>query len=100
MFEFVELAHKFFDPLANRNGLQCMISSESLVRYESNKIFLQIRIDAKRSYEVGVELGQLVLSKTQSERPFNLAEILRLSGSDEAKYVENLQARQTDVLAA
>jgi len=69
-------ARRDFDAVAQQFGLSCVLANEREVRYENDSVFLIINFDNGRSYELGVEVGRKKL--TQSERPFSLAEVLRL----------------------
>jgi hypothetical protein len=95
---FNDAVHQCFDPLAGRHGLRCVSSTPEIVRFANEKVFLQIGFDAVRSFEVGVEVGEISTSTGLSERPFNLAEVLKLHSSPDATYVERLQASKPDVL--
>lgn len=56
-------ARRSFDGLAQQFGMDCVRSSNREVRYESGNTFLSVNFDDGRSYEVGVEIGQLQLSQ-------------------------------------
>jgi hypothetical protein len=79
---FMNEAKLQFDPVAQRFGLSCTSSTEWGVRYENEAVFLVVHFDNGRSYELGVELGKNNLAK--KERPFSLAEVLRLRGVADA----------------
>jgi len=69
-FRFLESSFKF----------QRVLSSETLVRWESNNVFVQIRYDAHRSFEVSLEIGQTVCKLPQLGPPFSLGEVLGVAG--------------------
>jgi hypothetical protein len=98
MSDFIDTVHQHFDPLANQYGLKCVTSSPKIVRFENGKVFLQVNFDAYRSYEIGVEIGEIPASAKTAERVFNLAEILRLRSSPDATYVERLQVSKPGIL--
>ncbi len=98
MATFNEAVHRYFGPLAVQHGLPCVSSTPEIVRFANEELFLQVRFSASGSFEVGVEIGEVPASADQSERPFNLAEVLRLHASPDAAYVERLQASRPDVL--
>ncbi len=95
MSQFGVLVHAYFDGLANSYGLVCETSTDRLVRFQNEIVFLQVLFDEGRSYEIGVEIGQCSVPGIP-ERPFNLAEVLRLGGVPEADYVAKIQASKQD----
>jgi hypothetical protein len=98
MFNLVDSVHQYFDSLANYHGLRCVISTEKIVRFENEKVFLQIQFDVGKSYEVSVQIGQCFISLDQVQISFNLAELLRLRASEDTKFVERLQIIKPDFL--
>ena len=99
MLDFANLVHQHFDALAAQHKMSCLISNNKMVRFEGEKTFLQVRFDAGRSFEIGVEIGEKQNSAHRLERPFNLAEILRLKGVSEIECIECLQASKSKVLS-
>lgn len=93
-------ARRGFDALAQQFGMSCVVSNDREVRYENDSAFLIINFDNGRSYELGVEIGRRKLA--QPERPFSLAEVLRLRGVAEAVAVDGMMvsdaARLPDAL--
>ena len=93
-------ARRQFDPIAQQFGLICVTSSEQGLRYENENVFMGVNFDNGRSYELGVEIGK---QHTQYLGPFSLAEILKLRGIQEAKFVSGLinsdQARLPEALS-
>jgi hypothetical protein len=57
-------------------------STETTVRWESTEVFVQVRYDARRSFEVGLEIDQLAKDTAQFGPPFSLGEVLGLVGVD------------------
>jgi len=70
-----------------------------MVRYESSEIFVSIRYDAKRSYELGIEIGQLKALFNGQERAFSLNEILRQHKSNKYNSYNTIQASSQKALA-
>lgn len=85
---FASEARHQFDALAQQFGLSCVLSNEWMVRFENDNVFLSVNFDNGRSYELGVELGKKKPQKP--ERPFSLAEVLRLRGSAEAETIDGI----------
>lgn len=83
----LEARHQF-DALAQQFGLSCVLSNERTVRFENDRVFLSVHFDNGRSYELGVELGKK--EPQNPERPFSLAEVLRLRGSAEAQAIDGI----------
>lgn len=84
------IAKQTFSYLTVDYGMQVVIANDNVVRFESPSVFVQIRFDHDRSYELGVELG-LTDSEDRHEPPFNLAEVMREKQAPEADYVAHLQ---------
>jgi hypothetical protein len=97
LIPFSAEARRQFDPVAVTYGLSCAIAEEHRVRYEGSETFLHVNFDNGRSYELGVELGQKISGKV--ERPFSLAEVLRLRRVPEAVKVDGLLAASPAALA-
>ncbi len=95
--EFIRLVQDKFLFLTSKYGFRCKSSTSDFVRYESDKVFVVVHFDSIRSYEIGVEVGQLEALYNGQERPFNLGEILRLEGVAEK---ENYTIFQADTSAA
>jgi hypothetical protein len=92
--KFSTAVHLYFGTLAGRFDLQCTASTDQFVRFQNKKVFLHVIFDAGRSFEIGVEIGQLSTTGLP-ERPFNLAEILRLQNAPDTGYVEKLQVSES-----
>lgn len=98
MKKFNDVVHQYFDLLAAKHELRCVFSDSEMVRFESEKVFLQVRFNASRSFDLGVEIGQMPTSANEPERPFDLSEVLKLHKSSDATYVEHLQVSRLDLL--
>jgi hypothetical protein len=94
---FLVEARKHFDPIAQQFSLSCTACSEWKLRYENEVVFLEVNFDNARSYEVAVELGKK--DSRLPERPFTLAEVLRLRGVEGTSFVDGLQASDQARLA-
>jgi hypothetical protein len=94
-------ARRSFDDVAQKFGMSGVSSNDREVRYENDGAFMIINFDNGRSYELGVEIGRRRLA--QPERPFSLAEILRLRSAAEAAAIDGMMvsdaARLPDALA-
>ena len=95
MTSFLVEARRLFDGLATQYGMTFSEGSEWSLRYDSSAVFLAVYFDYGRSFELGVEIGQKSL---QPERPFSLAEILRLRSAPSADRIDRLSALQPDSL--
>ncbi|WP_250624384.1 hypothetical protein [Pinirhizobacter soli] len=84
------IAKQAFSYLAVDYGMQIVIANDKVVRFESPSVFVQIRFDHDRSYELGVELG-LIDTEDRHGPPFNLVEVMREKHAPEADYVAHLQ---------
>jgi hypothetical protein len=85
---FASEARRHFDPVAQQYGLSYVASTEWGVRYQNDSVFLMVNFDNGRSYELGIEVGQK--KSTQPERPFSLAEVLRLRGVADAVAIDGI----------
>ena len=74
-----------------------MVADQQRVRYENGEVFLGVNFDSGRSYELGVEIGQKIPNKV--ERPFSLAEILRLRNVPASATIDGLSVSNTTKLA-
>lgn len=95
MLGFNEIVHQQFDGLASHYRMRCIASTETFVGFQNDAVFLQVLFDVGRSYEIGVEIGQIPGAGVP-ERPFNIAEVLRLRNASDAAYVANLEASQSE----
>lgn len=92
---FSELVQSAFEMVALEHGLRLVEALETLVRYESERIFLNI-YHGRRSYEIGVEVG--LLSDGGDER-YRLPDVLAaILGPDHA-HRTYLQASSPEALA-
>ncbi len=53
-----KVATKKFEFLESEYGFKCVIAGPWLVRYQYKLIFIDIRFDGERSYELGCEIGR------------------------------------------
>lgn len=95
---FASEARHHFDVVAKKFELSCALSTERNVRFENDRIFLDVNFDNGRSYELGVELGKKEPQKP--ERPFSLAEVLRLRGAAEAKSIDGIMVSDSSRLGS
>ncbi|HFD11997.1 MAG TPA: hypothetical protein ENJ32_05980 [Crenotrichaceae bacterium] len=89
---FPELIQDEFSYLVENYGFHCVSATVFDVRFESDTVFVDVRYDANRSYEIGIEVGQKNVLFDGKERPFNLGEILRLRGVAEKEGYKAFQA--------
>jgi len=82
---FTSAALDAFAYLVSDFGFVTTRSDPEHVRFEGNGVFVSVRFDGRRSYELGVELGPLQPLYEGRERRFNLGEVLRLAGASEAE---------------
>ncbi|MDO6705964.1 hypothetical protein [Photobacterium sp. 1_MG-2023] len=96
---FESLVQKGFSFLVSDYHFRCVEVTNHVVRFESDKVFVAVRYDADRSYELDVEIGELNVLYGGQERPFNMGEILRLEGVAEKERYTFFQASTPSVLA-
>jgi hypothetical protein len=75
-----KLAPQSFGFLEASYGFRRVLSNEAAVRWETDGVFVQVRYDAHRSYEVGLEIGQLTAEAARLGPTFSLGEVLGLAG--------------------
>ena len=80
IISLAQFASRYFGFLETSYGFRCVLSSETAVRWETDGVFVQLRYDAHRSYEVGLEIGQLTAEAARLGPPFTLGEVLGLAG--------------------
>lgn len=90
--DFPSLVQKEFSFLVSDYLFRCVKGSDREVRFESNEIFVVVHYDIGRSYELGVEIGELNVLYNEQERPFNLGEVLRLEGVEKKENYDTFQA--------
>lgn len=93
---FVNEGKDQFDHVAQQFGLSCVSTNERCLRYESDAVFLSVNFDNGRSYELGIEIGRKLAG--QVERPFSLAEILRLRGAADAPLIDGTMVHTANQL--
>lgn len=98
MSGFAKLAQDEFSFLVSKYNFRCAAATNYVVRYESDEVFVAVRYDATRSYELDVEIGQLNVLYGGEERPFNLGEVLRLEGVAEKENYTFFQASDSVAL--
>ena len=86
-----KIATKEFAFLESEYGLKCVKASPWLVRYQSKLIFIDIRFDGERSYELGCEIGRNDNLRGSLEGPFNIGEVARSKGYSEIDVVTFFQ---------
>jgi len=74
MQKFQTLTEEAFAFLEKSLGFKRHLVAEDLLRYETEDVFLVVSYDARRSFELSLNLGQKNLSV---ERSFNFGEVLR-----------------------
>lgn len=97
---FSEVVTRRFSFLTTEYKFKLVESSEHLVRYESDKIFVNVRYDRDRSYELDVEIWERNVLPEEQDRPFSLAEALRNNGAPEESLYRCIQASTQPVLEA
>ena len=95
---FAGLVKAEFKFIEDKYNFHCVYSSPELVRYESCDIFVLIRFDVSRSYELEVEVGQRKELFDGKERPFSLKEILRLRKSNQPPVHSAIQSDSPKVV--
>lgn len=88
LIPFSKEARRHFDPVAQQFGLTSVVCTESSLRYENDKVFLNVNFDSARSFELGVEIGKK--DARYPGPPFDLAEVLRLRGVQDSLAVNAL----------
>ena len=68
-----------FDFLIKEYGFRCVKMEATIVRYESQKVFINL-YHGRASYELGFEIGLQPSSLDINERKFTLGEIIELEG--------------------
>ncbi len=96
--DFAKLAQDKFSFLVSEYSFCCVEATNYVVRFESDKVFVSVRYDASRSFELDVEVGELNVLYGGEERPFNLGEILRLEGAEKKERYTFFQASEPEAL--
>lgn len=92
MLNFKDHVLKSFHFLESGYSFHCVDANELCVRYESDKVFVVVRFDNGRSFELDVEIGQRDILYNGKERLFNMGEVLRLKGVEKKEGYSFLQA--------
>lgn len=74
MLKFEMLAKEAFAFLEQNFGFKLRSADEGLLRYETEDVFVMVSYDARRSYELSLNIGQ---KNVAIERAFNFGEALR-----------------------
>jgi len=74
-----------FNYLITEYGFQCVKTEVTLVRYESQKVFINI-YHGRASYELNVEIGLLINSFILGEQNYTLTELVELEGAPNGTY--------------
>lgn len=72
--KFELLAKEAFAFLEQSFGFKLCSVAEGILRYETEDVFVGVNYDARRSYELSLDIGQ---KNVAVERAFNLGEVLR-----------------------
>lgn len=81
-----------FDFVAERVGMSFVMANEREVRYEREGVFLIVKFDGRRSYELNVEIG-----KGLSNKPVcscSLAEVLSIKGAKDGGAIDGIMASE------
>jgi hypothetical protein len=95
--DFENLTRSAFAFLSD-GGFRIVESDIGRVRFESERVYVEVLFDAQRSFEVGVQIGLVDALGPGKERPFSLPEILRLRRIPEAGRLDGAQATTANVL--
>ena len=96
--DFTSVALDAFAYLKSDFGFVTTKTEPEHVRFEGNGVFVSVRFDARRSYELGVEFGPLHPLYDGRERRFNLGELLRLAGAPEAEELATVMVTEQAAL--
>src|SRR5262245_53141555 len=77
---FAKITSESFGFLESAFNFRCVNFSETIVRWESSAVFVEVWYDAHRSYEVGLDIGQLRTGSAQIGPPYSLGEVLGVAG--------------------
>lgn len=93
-----KIAKKEFEFLNLKHGFKCIKSGPWLVKYQSELVFINIRFDGERSYELACEIGRNDDLRGTLKVPFNLGEIIRSKGHSEEDVRTFFQVTSSDSL--
>jgi hypothetical protein len=91
---------RHFAFLISKYQCQCVSSNERLVRYENDLVFVNVRFDNGRSYELGVEIGQKNVLFNGQEMEFNLGEIIKLKDVENREKYTLFQVSDQELLVS
>ena len=77
---FLKQVKDRFGVLEHEFGFRRVLTDDFFARWENNDVFVQVNFDARRSFEVHAEIGQLNVLFNGEERPFNFGEVARMAG--------------------
>ena len=78
--EFAKLVLEAFDFLTKDFGFRCVQTEMTLVKFESPDVFVTV-YHGRASYEIGVEIGLMNVSPSQSAPPFTIRDIVEFNGA-------------------
>lgn len=93
-----EIVTKEFDYLKSEHGFKCVQSGTWLVKYQSELVFVNIRFDGERSYELGCEIGRIDNLKGTLKVPFDLGDVVRSKVYSREPIKSSFQVTSTDSL--
>lgn len=96
--EMKKVATKKFEFLESEYGFKCVKAGPWLVRYQSKLIFIDIRFDGERSYELGCGIGRNDNLRGSLNVPFNLGEVVRSKGYSEKDVATFFQVTSSENL--
>jgi hypothetical protein len=85
LLDFNTVASSAFSYLENEFGFSVSVDTPGHLRFEGNGVFVSVRFDGIRSYELSVVVGPLECPHGERDRGFTLGEVLRLAEAPEAK---------------
>jgi hypothetical protein len=80
---FAEAASSAFNFLLEDFSFKCVKQDVTFVRFESNRTFVNV-YHGRKSFELNVEIGELIAYRGLPENPFTIGEILDLVNAKEA----------------
>ena len=95
---FEKIATKEFQFLNSKYGFKCVKSGPWIVKYQSDLVFINIRFDGERSYELGCEIGRNDDLRGTLKVPFNIGEVIRSKGHSEKNVRAFFQITNSDSL--
>lgn len=96
---FLAAATRSFDFLVERYGFRIRVAEPDYLRFENEQVYVVLRYDARRSYELGVALGLLSDEDHGLSIAYDLNEVLRFEGLDTERNRIPLNATSPSQLA-